>query len=92
MGDKEIRNRTVERMLRNRIVGRKNRTVDSVVNMALPSHERGRGKRLIDEMVADPLAPIEQYGGQRGAIRLTRVAAAVEYLREHGGNGPFGSD
>lgn len=92
MGDQQIRNRIVERMLRNRIVGGKNRTVDAIVNMALPSHEQGRGKLVVAEMIADPAAPIERYGGHRDAIRLTSVAAAVEFLRTNGGNVPFGFD
>lgn len=92
MADQDIRNRLVEKMLRKRIVGGKNRTVDAVVNMALPSHDQGRGKQIIDNMVADPAAPIERYGGQRDAIRLTSVADAVDYLKANGGNVPFGFD
>lgn len=90
MTDQEVRNRIVEKMLRNRIVGAKNRTIDTVVNWALPSHQRGRGKAVIDDMVADPAAPVEKYGGQRAAIRLTSVEQAVAYLKEHDGNVPFG--
>lgn len=89
MTDREIRNRIVEKMLRNRIVGGKNRTIDAVVNMALPSHQQGAGKREIAEMIADG-KPIERYGGQRGAIRLTSVKDAIEFLEENGGNVPFG--
>lgn len=44
MSDQEVKNRIVEKMLRKRIVGGTNRTVDAVVNMALPSHQQGRGK------------------------------------------------
>lgn len=89
MADQEIRNRLVEKMLRKRIVGGKNRTVDAVVNMALPSHQQGAGRDAIDEMVRAG-KPIEQYGGQRDAIRLTSVEDAVEYLEENDGNVPFG--
>lgn len=90
MEQREIRNRIVEKMLRKRVVGAKNRTVDSVVNVALPSHAQGEGKQLIREMLADPDGPIERYGGQRNAIRLRSVEAAVAYLEGHGGNVPFG--
>jgi len=90
MSDQEIRNRIVEKMLRKRIVGGKNRTIDSVVNMALPSHDQGHGRQLIDELVADPDGPIERYGGSRDAIRLTSVADAVDYLEDNDGNVPFG--
>lgn len=92
MADQEIKNRIIEKMLRKRIVGGKNRTVDAVVNMALPSHDQGRGRQLIDEMLADPTGPIERYGGSRNAIRLTSVAAAVEYLKDNDGNVPFNFD
>jgi len=92
MADQGIKNRIVEKMLRKRITGGKNRTVDAVVNMALPSHDQGRGKQLIDDMVADPLAPIEKYGGARDAIRLTSAEDAVDYLEMNDGNVPFGFD
>lgn len=89
MSDRAIKNRIIEKMLRKRIVGGKNRTVDAVVNMALPSHDQGRGRQLIDEMVADPTGPIERYGGSRNAIRLTSAKDAVEFLKDNGGNVPF---
>lgn len=92
MANQEIKNRIIEKMLRKRIVGGKNRTIDSVVNMTLPSHEQGQGRQLIDDMLADPTAPIERYGGTRDAIRLTSVEDAVEYLKANDGNVPFGFD
>lgn len=63
-----------------------------MVNWAAPTHLQGRGKQLAADMVADPGAPIEAYGGQRDAIRLTSVERAVAYLEEHDGNVPFGFD
>lgn len=92
MADQVVRNRIIEKLLRNRIVGGKNRTIDTVVNWSLPTDLQGRGKQLIDEMVADPTAPIEAYGGQREAIRLTSVDRAITYLEENDGNVPFGFD
>jgi len=92
MDDQDIQNRIIEKMLRKRIVGGKNRTIDTVVNMTLPSHAQGRGRQLIEALLADPTAPIERYGGTRDAIRLTSVDAAVAFLREHDGNVPFGFD
>lgn len=59
----------------------------------LPSHEQGRGKTLIDEMLKDPSSPIEGYGGgARSNIRLVSVERAVEYLKDNDGNVPFGYD
>lgn len=92
MSDREICNRIIEKMLRNRIVGGKNRTIDAVVNMSLPSHDQGRGRQLIGEMLSDPGGPIERYGGQRDAIRLRSVEAAVDYLKRNDGNVPFNFD
>lgn len=89
MADQEIKNRLVEKLLRKRVVGGRNMTIDAVVNMALPSHQQGAGKGAIEALLAAG-KPIERYGGQREAIRLTSVADAVEYLEENEGNVPFG--
>ncbi|MDZ7730601.1 MAG: hypothetical protein U5K37_06310 [Natrialbaceae archaeon] len=73
-------------MLRKRITGTHKKQIDTVVAMALPSHDQGRGKTLIDAMIADPTAPIEAYGGgHRENIRLTSPDDAVEYLKSNGG-------
>lgn len=92
MEDQDIRNRIVRKMLRKRVVGSHNKAVDSIVNMSLPSHERGRGQQLLADMVSNPNAPIEAYGGQRNAVRLTDVPSAVDYLKSNGGDVPFGFD
>lgn len=44
-------------------------------------------------MLKDLNSPIEGYGGgARTNIRLTSVERAVEYLKDNGGNVPFGYD
>ena len=80
-------------MIRNGpITGAKKVTIDTAVTRYLPSHEQGRGKTLIDGMLADA-SPIEGYGGgARENIRLTSVDDAVDYLKANGGNVPFGYD
>lgn len=88
--EQRIRNRMVRKMLRKQVVGKHNRTVDAVVDWSLASHEEGQGRQLLEEMATDPNAPIEAYGGHRNAVRLTSVKAAVDYLKEHGGDVPFG--
>lgn len=91
MDDREVRNRIVEKLLRSRTTGSKKQSIDTVVSNYLPSHEEGRGKRLIAEMITNPEAPIEAYGGgHRENVRLTSVEDATEYLRDNGGNVPFG--
>lgn len=80
-------------MLRKRVVGNHKKQIDTIVNMALPSHEQGRGKTLLEEMVADPHAPLEAYGGgHRQNVRLTTIEAAVDYLKANDGDVPFGFD
>lgn len=93
MDDQEIRNRIVRKMLRNRVIGDHKKQVQTIVSRYLPSHEEGRGKELIEEMVADPQTPVEAYGGgHRSNIRLSSADAAVDYLKDHGGDVPFGFD
>lgn len=79
-------------MLRKQVVGAHNRTVDAIVDWSFASHEEGEGRELLEEMVTDPEAPVEGYGGHRGAVRLTSVEAAVHYLKSNGGDVPFGFD
>lgn len=91
MDDAEIKCRIVEKLLRNRVFGSKNWTVDRTVDHALPSHEQGRGRQLLEnEMIPQAEASIQGYGGQRNAIKLTDAKQAVEFLEENGGNVPFG--
>ena len=94
MDDQQIKNRIVEKMLRDGpITGSNKTTIDTAVDNYLPSHEQGRGKTLIDDMLKNRDAPIEGYGGGgRQNIRLTGVDEAVEYLKANGGNVPFGYD
>ena len=70
------------------MVGAHKRRVDTVKNW-LPSHLQGLGERLLREVIRDPDALIEAYGGSRANVRLTSVEAAVSYLERHGGDVPF---
>lgn len=89
MDDRAIRNRIVEKLLRKRVVGSHKKRVDTVTNW-LPSHDQGRGEQLLREMLRDPESPVEGYGGSRDNVRLTSVEDAVEFLKERGGDVPFG--
>lgn len=85
MDDQRLRNDVVEWMVRKKVTGAKKHQIQTVVGYALQSHEEGRGKELIEEMLASPSAPIQGYGGgHRSNIQLTSLGAAKEYLREHG--------
>lgn len=92
MKDKHIKNRIVEKLLRSKVLGSKKIRVDTAVNRHLPSHEQGRGKEVIREMIRDPDGAIEGYGGSRDNIRLTSKEDAVEFLKSNDGNVPFGFD
>ena len=93
MEDQDIKNRIVRKMLRKQIVGNHKKQIDSIVNMCLPSHEQGRGKELLEDMATDPHSPVEMYGGgHRQNVRLTSVEDAVDYLKQNGGDIPFGFD
>lgn len=41
-------------------------------------------------MIADPESPVEKYGGQRDAIRLTSISDAVAFIEDKEGDVPFG--
>lgn len=94
MDDQKIKNRIVEKMIIDGpITGSNKITIDSAIDKYLQSHEQGRDKTLIDEMLKDPNSPIEGYGGRaRANVRLTSVEAAVQYLKDSDGNVPFGYD
>lgn len=87
----ELKVKVVRYLARNRVTGNHNRTVDTVKNRAgIPTHAHGTAEDVIRELVRDPGAPVEAYGGQRDAIRLTSIGDAVAYIEEHGGDVPFG--
>lgn len=78
-------------LARNAVTGAHNRTVDTVKNRAgIPTHAHGDAEAAIRDLVRDPDAPVEAYGGQRDAIRLTSIEAAVDYIEARGGDAPFG--
>ncbi len=92
MDDGAIRSRVIEKLLRKRVVGSHRKRVDTVVNW-FPSHVQGRAERTIREMIADPDAPLEAYGGARDNVRLTSVEDAVGFLEDdENGTVPFGFD
>ena len=87
--DEDIRLDVVEKLARKKVVGNHKKTVDTVKNW-FPSHEQGKAEEVIREMVSDTETPVEQYGGSRDNIRLTGLDDAKRYLRENGGELPWG--
>jgi len=94
MNDTELKCRIVEKLLRNRVFGNHKWSIDRAVDHALPSHAEGRGRQLIkDEMIPQNEASIEAYGGgARENIRLGDADTAIQFLKDNGGNVPFGFD
>ncbi len=89
--DTEIRCKIMFRMVRNNITGNHKVTVDTATTW-VATHDRGRAEDLIREMVRDPVAPIEPYGGSRDNIRLTSIQDGVQFLKENDCDIPFGYD
>jgi hypothetical protein len=90
MSDQKLKNKIVEKLLRKRVVGGHKKQKDTVANW-FRSSDQGKVKNLMDGMAADTKAPLEMYGGgQRENVRLTSVEDAVDYLKDNGGDVPFG--
>lgn len=87
----ELAVKIVRYLARNNVTGSHNATVDTVKNRAgVPVHAQGVAEDVIRELVRDPDAPVESYGGQRDAVRLTSIADADAFIEAHGGDVPFG--
>ncbi|WP_244605177.1 hypothetical protein [Halorussus halobius] len=52
--------------------------------------DQGRVEDLVREMIRNPDAPLEGYGGSRDNVRLTGVEDAKRYIEERGGDLPWG--
>lgn len=87
--NEDIRLDVVEKLARKKVGGNHKKTVDTVKNW-FPSHEQGKAEEVIRDMVSDPSTPVESYGGSRDNIRLTGLDDAKEYIRENGGELPWG--
>ena len=93
MGDDmtDLKIKIVYYLARNGVTGCHNKTVDTVKNRAgIAVHEHGDAEEVIRELIRDPEAPVEAYGGQRDSIRLTNIQDAVRFIEDLGGDPPFG--
>ena len=87
--DEEIKLKVVIKLLQKNSVGRNKWQVDTVKNW-LRSSDQGRGEELIREMIRDPNAPLEGYGGgARDNVRLTSIQDAIQFVEDHGGELPW---
>lgn len=90
--DDDIKLKIVTKLVHNDVTGSKKITVTTATKW-VATHDRGRAKEMIDDMLRRPDSPIEGYGGGgRKNIRLTSVKAGVEFIEDHDGDVPFGVD
>jgi hypothetical protein len=92
VSDDEIDVKIVRKLLKRRVVGAKKERFETVIaRTGLPSHAEGRAKDRLEELLGDPESPVRGYGGgARRNVRLVGVDTAVEFLRDHGEEPPFG--
>lgn len=90
-GVSDLEVKIVYKMASNRATGAHNRTIEHIAsNWGFASHNEGKVKQLLEEMATDPEAPVEKYGGQRNAVRLTDMEDAKAFIKENGGELPWG--
>lgn len=84
----------VETMVRKRITGSNKVSMDTLVNYSVRDSNAGRAKQLLrDEMIPQGEASVIQIGGgARENVQLADIDEAVKFLKENGGDVPFGFD
>lgn len=87
--DEQLRAEIVTQLARKNVVGGHKKQIDTVKNWFATS-DQGRAEDHIREMIRDPEAPLEGYGGSRDNVRLTSMRDAKEFIEEHGGDLPWG--
>lgn len=87
--DSALKTKVVAKLARRAVVGSHKKQVDTVKNW-FATHQQGRVEAVIREMIRDPDAPLEGYGGSRDNVRLTSMADAKAYIEERGGDLPWG--
>lgn len=87
--EEQLRVKILTKLVRSEVVGSHKKQVDTVKNWVATS-DQGRAEDLIREMIRDPAAPLEGYGGSRDNVRLTSIEDAKAYITEYGGELPWG--
>lgn len=87
--DEELQIKIVRKLARSRVVGGHKKQVETVKNW-VATNDQGRAETLVREMIRDPAAPLEGYGGSRDNVRLTSIEDAKTYIRDRGGDLPWG--
>lgn len=84
----DLKVKLVRKLASKRVIGGHKKQVDTVKNW-VATDEQGDAEDILRDMVRDPHAPVERYGG-RDAIRLTSMEDAKEFIKDHGGDLPWG--
>ena len=79
----ELKLDIVEKLVRQKVTGGHKKQVDTVKNW-FPTSKQGNVETHIRELIRDPDAPVEGYGGARDNVRLTGIDDAKEWLSDHG--------
>jgi len=89
MVEEEVQVRVVQLLARKRVVRAHKKQVDTVKNW-FATDEQGHVEDVIRDMIRDPDAPLEGYGGSRDNVRLTSIDDAKQSIVERGGELPWG--
>jgi hypothetical protein len=87
--DVDLKVKVVKKLATNNVTGGHKKQIDTVKGWGFASHNKGKVGDIIEELARDPDAPVEKYGG-RDVVRLTSIQEAKEYIKEHGGELPWG--
>lgn len=80
----------IRKLAANGVTGGHKKQIDTIASSwGFASHEEGRVRDRLEELATNPEVPVEKYGG-RDVVRLTDMAAAKEFIQEHGGELPWG--
>lgn len=85
--DDELANKVVSKLLRKKVTGSKHHQRQTIAGW-FASDEQGNVKDVLDDLVADPNAPLQQTG--RDTVQLTSMQDGKEYVKQHGGDLPWG--
>lgn len=85
----DLKVKVVRKLASNGVTGGHKVQIDTVKGWGFASHNEGRVEDIINELVRDPDGPVERYGG-RDVVRLTSMADAKQYIKDNGGDLPWG--
>lgn len=80
--------KVVKKLASNRVTGGKHVQMDTVQGWGFASHNRGKVKSVLEDLVRDPKAPVQKYGG-RDNVQLTSMEEAKQFIEDNGGDPPW---